>query len=283
MSTRSAMVNGARLVYDDHGNGPLLVFLHGGAACATYWENLLPLFIDDHRCIAVDFIGHGRSDRATDRRYGIARQVDDLTELLEHTVGPAVLVGASAGAGTALGVAAARPDLVRAVYCEDAVPSIYTRSWTSTDAIIGLFAAIGNIAALRGHDDGLVRYAAALGNIRLGPLTLFDAIGPERVQFMARISEHTDPAWYDAITDPANSWPDEHADHVATRVSCPVHIAHGDSASGGLVAVSDIEHLRRLGLGVTATHIPGAGHVITPWHTRTIHHDLRAFLDRAAS
>lgn len=61
-----------------------------------------------------------------------------------------------------------------------------------------------------------------------------------------------------------------------------MHIAYGDPASGGLVAASDVEHVRDLGLDVTATHIHGAGHVITPWHTRTIHDDLRAFLARVA-
>jgi haloalkane dehalogenase len=59
---RKAMVFGTSMSYLEAGKGPPVVFLHGGAASAAMWRRVLPL-LPSHRCIAVDLIGTGHSDR----------------------------------------------------------------------------------------------------------------------------------------------------------------------------------------------------------------------------
>jgi pimeloyl-ACP methyl ester carboxylesterase len=104
--------DGTRISYLDlPGPGRPVVLLHGLAGSGT---ELAPTAeaLPEHRVLVVDLRGHGRSTRRpadTSR----AAFVADVVALLERECDePAVLVGQSMGAHTAMLVAAARPDLV---------------------------------------------------------------------------------------------------------------------------------------------------------------------------
>ena len=47
-------------------NRPGLLFLHGGAAHASWWRFIAPFFLPDYHCIAVDISGHGDSARRSE-------------------------------------------------------------------------------------------------------------------------------------------------------------------------------------------------------------------------
>lgn len=101
-----------RLAYRDVGAGAPVVLLHAGFVDHTMWDDQIRAFSRNHRVIAFDARGHGRSDNAT-RPF---RQTDDLAELLRHLdTGPAVLVGVSMGALVAVETALEHPELVRAL------------------------------------------------------------------------------------------------------------------------------------------------------------------------
>ncbi|QAY74025.1 alpha/beta hydrolase [Agromyces protaetiae] len=101
---------------DDHDRAPRppLVILHGLAGSSREFVPTARA-LAPHRVVLVDQRGHGRSTRVpTD----VSREafVADVIGVIEHVVGgPVVLVGQSMGGHTALLVAAARPDLVRAL------------------------------------------------------------------------------------------------------------------------------------------------------------------------
>ncbi len=61
--------------YEEYGEGRPLVFLHGNTASSKMFEPLMPLYADKFRCILMDFLGNGRSDRvdsfSTPRQYKI--------------------------------------------------------------------------------------------------------------------------------------------------------------------------------------------------------------------
>jgi pimeloyl-ACP methyl ester carboxylesterase len=42
---------------------PGLLFIHGGAAHASWWRFIAPHFLPDYHCIAADLSGHGDSSR----------------------------------------------------------------------------------------------------------------------------------------------------------------------------------------------------------------------------
>lgn len=280
MTTRDVQINGMRLALEDEGSGEPLVFLHGSMASASYWDVLVPLLLADFRCVRLEFPGHGRSDRSPSASYEVEDQVDVAIRFLAEVTGPCIVVGASAGAATAFGAAARRPDLIEGIYSEDAYPGIYTGSWVRSSPFVNLFRVVGGVLRSMPAGFSIAEYAAALGQARLGPGTMFDLRGPEFVAFFARLTGSTDPAFFDVVTNPDRYWTDNQVTAVVRGIRCPVHIAYGDPPQGSLVPVAQIDALAATGLDVTRTHFPGAGHAISPEYPGKSQADVRAFVER---
>ena len=56
-------VNGKRIAYVEAGSGDPIVFQHGNPTSSYLWRNIIPHLTDQGRCIAVDLIGMGDSDK----------------------------------------------------------------------------------------------------------------------------------------------------------------------------------------------------------------------------
>lgn len=56
------MVNGLQMYYEDQGEGPVLVFIHGLGENSASWEHQIKFFSRTFRVVAMDLRGHGRSD-----------------------------------------------------------------------------------------------------------------------------------------------------------------------------------------------------------------------------
>lgn len=59
-------VNGKRMAYIEAGSGDPIVFQHGNPTSSYLWRNIIPHLSDQGRCIAVDLIGMGDSDKLDD-------------------------------------------------------------------------------------------------------------------------------------------------------------------------------------------------------------------------
>jgi len=98
-------VGGHRLHYVDEGAGEPLLFVHGNPTWSFYWRNLILGLRDRYRCVAVDHIGCGLSDKPQQYEYTLQRRIDDLVEVVERLdLRRATLVahdwGGSVGLGT---------------------------------------------------------------------------------------------------------------------------------------------------------------------------------------
>src|SRR5258708_6603381 len=60
-------VNGLRVHYLDEGQGEVILCLHGEPSWSYLYRKMLPIFSQQHRVLAMDFIGFGRSDKLTER------------------------------------------------------------------------------------------------------------------------------------------------------------------------------------------------------------------------
>ena len=117
-------VPGGRIAFQDHGNGlggsssdgPLVVCSPAMGDILDAYDPLARALTDAGlRVVAADLRGHGHSD-TTFEAYGDEASADDLIALIEHLdAGPAILIGASMSAASAVIVAARRPELVRAL------------------------------------------------------------------------------------------------------------------------------------------------------------------------
>jgi len=56
-------VLGSKMHYVDEGDGAPILFLHGNPTCSYLWRNIIPYVAPLGRCLAVDLIGMGKSDK----------------------------------------------------------------------------------------------------------------------------------------------------------------------------------------------------------------------------
>ena len=59
-------VLGKKMTYVDKGEGDPILFQHGNPASSYLWRNIIPYLENQGRCIAIDLIGMGDSDKLTD-------------------------------------------------------------------------------------------------------------------------------------------------------------------------------------------------------------------------
>lgn len=106
--------------YKEYGEGEPLIFLHGNTASSKMFEVLMPLYAEKFRCILIDFLGNGQSDRI--RKFSPDMWYDEALQaiaLIEHlNCGKVNLVGTSGGAWAAINAALERPDLIYAVIAD---------------------------------------------------------------------------------------------------------------------------------------------------------------------
>ena len=63
---KTVEVNGRKMAYVEMGEGDPIIFQHGNPTSSYLWRNIMPHFSGVGRCIAVDLIGMGDSDKLPD-------------------------------------------------------------------------------------------------------------------------------------------------------------------------------------------------------------------------
>ena len=76
-------VNGRRMAYVEMGEGDPIVFQHGNPTSSYLWRNIIPPLASYGRCIAVDLIGMGDSDKLDDPGPGSYRYVEHRDYLFQ--------------------------------------------------------------------------------------------------------------------------------------------------------------------------------------------------------
>jgi pimeloyl-ACP methyl ester carboxylesterase len=100
------------LTYEDTGNGPVVILLHGFAEDSTLWRHQVALLATRYRVIAPDWPGSGLSAAGTEEP-SMEYLATLLHQLLTHEgIDRAVLIGHSMGGYVALAFAEAYPGLV---------------------------------------------------------------------------------------------------------------------------------------------------------------------------
>jgi pimeloyl-ACP methyl ester carboxylesterase len=116
-------INGIEMYFEDCGDGPPLLLLHGGTGIGADWKHV---FTEGdpagHRVIVPDLRGHGRSTNAPGP-FTFGQAAADVLALLDHLgIQRASAIGMSAGAKTLLHVATQQPDRVETMILVSATP-----------------------------------------------------------------------------------------------------------------------------------------------------------------
>ncbi|MFE2940258.1 alpha/beta fold hydrolase [Streptomyces sp. NPDC059255] len=116
------------------GDGSAVLLLHGLMGRASHWDATARWLAARHRAVAFDQRGHGQSEKPPEGPFTREAYVADAAAVIERLeLAPVTLIGHSMGALTAWQLAAARPDLVRAlVICDmraSALGAASQREW----------------------------------------------------------------------------------------------------------------------------------------------------------
>jgi len=118
---RHVTVDGCDIHYLTWGDPaqPPLLFLHGSAAHAHWWDHIAPHLLPDHFCIAIDLSGHGDSGRRD--AYPRELWADEVAGVIADAgvSEPPILVGHSMGGFVAIITAATYGDRLRGMIVVD--------------------------------------------------------------------------------------------------------------------------------------------------------------------
>ena len=102
--------------YIDEGDGPLLLFLHGSPTWSFLYRDVVVRLRDRYRCVAVDHLGFGLSERPEGFGYTVAEHTAVLAELIAQLdLRDYVVIGHDWGGPIGLGAAVRDPARVRGV------------------------------------------------------------------------------------------------------------------------------------------------------------------------
>lgn len=120
--------DGVHYHYEEIGQGPPVLLLHGFTGTKGTWEGLVNDLKKDFRVITIDLLGHGETDCPLDpTRYDITHAAKDLKELLDKLNEEKVhLLGYSMGGRLALAFACLFPERIASLLLESASPGLRT-------------------------------------------------------------------------------------------------------------------------------------------------------------
>lgn len=115
-SSRFVPVDGHQLHYVDEGTGPVILFVHGTPEWSFGWRDLIAGLKDRYRCIAVDHLGFGLSDKPARGDYRVEAHANRLLRFTEALNLKAFhLIANDFGLSIGLSVAIRHPERVQKI------------------------------------------------------------------------------------------------------------------------------------------------------------------------
>jgi valacyclovir hydrolase len=225
-------VNGTVLHYEEAGEGPPLLLLHGGGGTALlHYKNEIPLLAKRYHVIAPDFRGYGQSSPPRDFPAGFyQRDAADMAALIEALgIAPAHLCGWSDGGITALLLAADYPWTARTLAVWGAEAYIKPEERAGWDAITDWQAWPEHTRERFIAAQGPLNWPGVLERMKAGYILALESGG-------------------NIVADRLN------------RVACPTLILHGDADE--VVPVAHAHELHAAIRGSALRIFPGGHHAL---------------------
>lgn len=252
-----------------------ILLLHGFGQTSTAWDETAADLAREYRVIAIDQRGHGRSQRAPDRDYTRATQVEDLEALIEALgLRSVTLVGHAMGGANAICYAAEHPDVVSALVVIEAAPEVL-RSGIETLRHL-LLTSPAEFATLDEVADVITEHY---------PYSTGDQ-ADRRARSVVTVTADGGYAWdFDPVFRDSRSRPPEPDPgqrrlvdlwDCVDRVQCPVMIVRG--AETDMLTSEAIQRLHRRITGSRVSLIEEAGHAVPTDQPAALALNIREFL-----
>ena len=249
------------------GGSPLLM-LHG---ITLRWQNflsVLTLFSLRYHTYALDLRGHGHSSRATDA-YRIEHYAEDVVQFLRTQVPePAVLMGHSLGAEISIRVAAAAPELTRAVILEE--PGLYFFP-EGRFPQHSLYQILTTLYTLLSRAPSKAEIIATLQTL----LPEGDEVG-----FLdwATSLHQLDPDTIAHLLD-GRIFAQSHVDELLPKIMAPVLLIQGNQELESILVQADVERARSLLTHCRVIRRPDIGHNLHDVHPLAFYQTVTSFLE----
>ncbi|MFA7248771.1 MAG: alpha/beta hydrolase [Dehalococcoidia bacterium] len=274
--------NGLRFHYREWGDTRTrhaVVLLHGYAETSEVWNETAQDLAREFRVIAIDQRGHGLSDRASDRDYTRATQMEDLEAIIESLgLRSVTLIGHSMGGANAICYAAEHPEMVTALVVIETAPEVLR---SGIETIRRLLATAPSFASL---DDAVEAFRDFF------PYATTEQI-ERRVRASLTVNDDGAYVWdFDPVfRDPTSRPPDPDPGQrrlsdlwdCADRVQCPTMIVRGSETD--MLTPEAIQRLHRRVSGSRVSLIEDAGHSVPTDQPSALSLNIREFLQSIAS
>jgi len=248
-------------------NGAPLVLLHGATSRWQRYQKMISALVSHWHVYACDLRGHGKSGR-DENRYHLTDYASDIIALLQNRIPePAVLVGHSLGALTALAVAAFAPQNVRALVLLD--PPLYLRN-ASVGTMPGARAWFQTVhdttSRAQSYDDVVAAVRrmmpqASDAQVQMSAQTMFGvAPGATRILLNDELLQGFDLA--------------QALEHIA----CPTLLLYGDWNAGAATRDEDAAFVRAHKPDTVIVKLAGANHQLPDERTEDVLREMNKFL-----
>ncbi len=258
--------------------GPPLVLLHGATGSAVEWMSIIPHLAERWHVFALDLRGHGLSGRPVERAgYHMSNHVADTLAFLRGRVEqPAVLVGHSYGAVTALLAGMPGKDFIRALVLEDP-PAMLRRP----EVPVGLEEKGGSFNNYFTRVYQIIRSVQTVDEILDCVSEMVPQAPREALRPWAQNLAWLDPNFPLAITVDDRRETVRGIDFTAHahRIACPVLLMQADQEKGAALLPEDADFLQAAIRDVRLAAFPGVGHGIHTDRPEAFLKVLDEFLD----
>jgi pimeloyl-ACP methyl ester carboxylesterase len=239
-------------VWDNGDRLPPVLCLPGLVRTAADFDTVVPLFAAGRRVVALDYAGRGGSGRSSDiTRYApeaCLRDVLDVCAALH--LRDVVIVGTSFGGLLAMGLAAARPALLRGVVLNDVGPEIPAAGADFVRRFVALDPALESL-------DACVTFLKK----NLPPLSLFsddDWRAMAALTYEPGADGKYHPVWDTGIARLLNGkrpdlWP-----LFGALAHVPVLLVHGEVST--MLTIETVSAMRARRPDMAVVTVPGIGH-----------------------
>ena len=246
--------DGARIAYDDEGDGVPILALSGLTRNATDFDYLAP-HLKGVRLIRMDYRGRGRSEWTGAPTYTIATEAGDALALLDHLgLTRAAILGTSRGGLIALVLAAIARDRLTGVAFVDIGPEVAPEG---LEVIKGY---VGRNPSQKSHAEAAAMRAKLMAGFEGVPDSRWlEEVRKHYHETPEGLRINYDPALRDALLAPQEGptpdlWPLYDA-----LAGLPVALIRG--ANSDLLSVETADEMQRRRPDLIRTDVPGRGHV----------------------
>jgi len=264
------LTGGRRLRYDEQGQGPLLVLLHGSPGTAKSWSRVGERLAERLRLVAPDLPGHGGSDAVPAAHRGIDQVAADVEALIGVVGDPLVLVGHSYGGAVALSVAARGRVRLGGLVLLEAVALPVLRSIGDAGAFAAAKAVFDDYIAA--HESGAERVVGRMVDFWFGTGAFERMPGPLQDSLVKGTGQN--------VLDVQATLAAEYPLDALRKIDAPLLAVHGAASPAitAKIAAALASESRRGRLAV----VDGATHALTATHAEEVARLIAAHADHCA-